>query len=489
MKMIKITFNIVLMAFLMLSCSKKTGGGTTPPPPPPPPPVVLPKVNITVDKAVKFQTIDGFGFFGAADVWWAGAGGLWNDAWAEKAIGDLGITIWRNEMAPPATPTVPQDADWAKMKPVVEGLKAKATTLGVNLKFITTVWSPPADLKWMATMSWAGDAAATRGPGPVSTKNGGTLNPNKFTEYANWLKQNILLYKNSGVDLYAISLQNELMFKQFFNSCQYTSAWYNEMANAVVPLVKAGYPNLKIFGAENMLEMEGKDVNWPVFYHAGIKKNPTTTANIDILAVHGYSDGIAASSGSELAKMWTNHSTQFTTPMNKPAWMTETSGYNDTWEASGGKPGALSLAMDMHSGLFFGNMSAWVWWQGSQGSPNEFSLMSGTNVGKKYYASKQFYRYLRPGAIRVKTAADNAEVFVTAYENTARGTHSIVIINSGEARSINIQGSGLPTAYKMYRTSASENCVLIGDVTLSAAGYFDMPAKSIVTLQAGGDAL
>ena len=494
--MIKISCNILLMAFFILSCSKKTGGGTTPPPPPPPPPppaVILPKVNITVDKAVKYQTIDGFGFFGAADVWWAGAGGLWTDEWGEKVISDLGITIWRNEMYPPSTPGVMQDADWNKQKPVVEGLKAKADKYNVNLKFIATVWSPPADLKWLATMTWAGDAAATRGPGAVSTKNGGTLNPNKYPEYAAWLNENILLYKNSGINLYALSLQNELMFSQSFNSCIYTSAWYNEMVNGVVPKVKTAYPNVKIFGAEHMLDMEGKDINWPYFYHAGIKKDATTTSNIDILAVHGYSDGVAASSGSELAKMWTNHSAQFTTPMNKPAWMTETSGYNDTWEASAGKPGALSLAMDMHSGLFFGNMSAWVWWQGSGGATgniSEYELMKGTITGKKYAASKQFYRYIRPGAVRVKTAADNAEVFVTAYENTAKGTHTIVIINSGEARSINIQGSGLPTAYKMYRTTAaSDNCVLIGDVTLSAAGYFDMPAKSIITLQAGGDAL
>jgi len=488
MKMIKITASLLLMIVVMLSCDKKSGGGT----PPPVPSGSFPKVNITVDKAVKYQTIDGFGFFGAADVWWSGTGGLWSDAWGEKVISDLGITIWRNEMYPPSTPGVTQDADWNKQKPVVDGLKAKADKYKVNLKFIASVWSPPADLKWISSLTWAGDAAATRGPGVVTTKNGGTLNPNKYPEFATWLNAHIQLYKNSGIDLYALSLQNELMFSQPFNSCTYTSPWFNDMVNGVVPAVKMAHPNVKIFGAENMLDMEGKDINWPVFYHAGIKRNPTTTANIDILAVHGYLDGVAASSGSELAKMWTNHATQFTTPMNKPAWMTETSGYNDTWEASGGKPGALSLAMDMHSGLFFGNMSAWVWWQGSDGasgSIGEFELMKGTTTGKKYAASKQFYRYIRPGAVRVKTVADNAEVFVTAYENITKATHTIVVINSGEARSINIKGGGLPTAYKMYRTSSTENCVLIGDVTLSAAGFFDMPAKSIVTLQAGGDAL
>ncbi|NEW83906.1 MAG: hypothetical protein GZ094_16280 [Mariniphaga sp.] len=479
----------LILCMILLSFCKK--GGSEPTPDPIVPDPVLPKINITIDKSTKYQTIDGFGFFGAADVWWAGAGSLWNDAWGEKVISDLGITIWRNEIFPPSIAGANQDADWAKQKPVVQGLKEKADKYNLNLKFIATVWSPPADLKWECNFSWAGDLAATRNAGAVSTKNGGTLNPNKYTEYADWLKSNIQLYKDAGVDLYGLSLQNELMFRQTFNSCMYTSAWFNEMANTVVPKIKANYPNVKIFGAENMLDMEGKDENWSVFYHSGIKKSVTTTANIDILAVHGYSDGIAASSGSALAKMWTNHAAQFSTPMNKQAWMTETSGYVDAWEKTGDKPGALNLAMDIHSGLYFGNMSAWVWWQGSQGTMNEFSLMNGTTTGKKYSVSKQFYRYIRPGAVRVKSTSSDQDFFVTAFLNTAKGTHTIVIINSGSAdKAVSIKGNDLPTTFKMYRTnSGTENCTYIKDVNSGVSNSFAVPAKTIVTLQAGGDAL
>ena len=484
---------VLINLFLLLGACKKNSGSTPTVTPPPPLPVTT-SVAISVDKAIKYQTIQGFGFFGGNDVWWANAANVWNEAWGEKVITDLGISMWRNEIIPPSTPTVIQDADWAKQKPVVEGLKAIAARNNVNLKFLATVWSPPADLKWTATLTWAGDLTATRGPGTVSTKNGGTLNPNKYPEYADWLKANIQLYKNSAIDLYALSLQNELMFSQTFNSCTYTSAWYNQLVNGVVPLVKASFPNVKIFGAENMLDMEGKENNWPVFYHSGIKANATTASLIDILAVHGYSDGVAASSGSDLSKMWTNHATQFSTPMNKEAWMTETSGYVDTWETSAGKPGAINLAMDMHSGLFYGNMSAWVWWQGSggvSGPIGEFELMKGMNTGKKYAASKHFYRYIRPGAVRVKTTSDNATVFVTAYENIAKGTNTIVIINNGDAKLITLTGIGIPVSFKMYRSSAvaGENCTFIGDVATGSSDKISVPAKSIITLQAGGDAL
>lgn len=239
-------------------------------------------IALTIDQATTFQTIDGFGFFGAYDVWWNSANNMWNDAWGEKVINDLGITIWRNEYFPPAIPGAAQDADWTKQKPVVDGLKAKADKYRVYLKFIFTVWSPPADLKWQSNFTWPGDENATRNEGTVSTKNGGTLNPNKYTEFANWIKEGIQLYKDSDIDVYALSLQNEPMFTQTFNSCTYTFTWYNDLLTNVVPKIKTEYPDVKIFGSEHMLDMEGADINWPYFYHANIKANSQATANVDI---------------------------------------------------------------------------------------------------------------------------------------------------------------------------------------------------------------
>lgn len=481
-------FSVLLQSLLLIGCS---GAAEPQLPEPENPEPELPKVTINIDKTVKYQTIEGFGFFGAADVWWGNTANMWNDAWGEKVISDLGITIWRNEMFPPAVTGSPQDADWGKQVNVVKGLKAKADKYNVNLKFIATVWSPPADLKWECKMSWAGDASATRNPGNVSTKNGGTLNPGKYPEFANWLKSNIALYKEAGIDLYALSLQNELMFKQSFNSCQYTIAWYNDLLINVVPEIKTDFPGIKIFGSENMLEMEGKDENWKWFYHSGIKGNSNASKNLDFLAVHGYSDGVAASSGSALAKMWTNHYEQFSKPMNKQTWMTETSGYVEMWEKTNDKPGALNLAMDIHSALFYGNVSAWVWWQGSQSKIDEFSLMSGTITGKKYAVSKHFYRYIRPGSVRVKSSVDDEAFFVTAFENRANETNTIVIINSGTAdKAISLTGEGLPNTFKMYRTNSNlENCTFIKDVKTGASNSFAIPAKTIITLQAGGDAL
>jgi len=294
--------------FLLSAHCKKAGNDPDPQNP-------AAKCTITIDRSVKYQTIDGFGFFGACDVWWA-SGNLWNDAWGEKIISDLGITIWRNEWFPPSTQGVPQDADWAKQEPVVRNLKAKADKYGVDLKFIVSVWSPPADMKWLSEFSWAGDENATRQAGPVTTKNGGTLNPEKYNEYAAWLDSCIKSYKDSGIDLYALSLQNEPLFIEPYNSCTYTTSWYCDLLKNVVPAIKSSYPGIRIFGAENMLEMEGKSDNYPWFYHQAIRNDALAANSIDILAVHGYSDGLSPISGSELSQMWANHAREFSSAMN-----------------------------------------------------------------------------------------------------------------------------------------------------------------------------
>lgn len=461
---------------------QQTGGGT----------------SLTVNKNTTHQTIDGFGFFGARDVWWGSSdpAHFYSDAWLDLIVSDLGVSIWRNELYPHNPPTQNvtsnQDAHWDKQKPMVQALKAKADQYGVDMKFILTVWSPPGEFKWWSEMAWAGDENALRGPSGDgdywSEKNGGTLNPNKYDEYASWLNQGLQMYSDAGVNVHSISPQNEPSFAQSFNSCTYTTHWYADMINAVMPQVKTQHPGVKVFGSESMLETEGADHNYPYFYHSRLKSDPTALNHMDILAVHGYQDGVSASSGSELAKYWTNHKREFSDPANKKVWMTETSGYVDAWEGTSEKPGALSLAIDIQTGLYFGDLSGWVFWQGSGlGGINEYNLMSDMAVGKKYYASKNFYRFIRPGAVRLETSSPDTLISLTAYEHAANGTHTVILINTATTDkdiSLAMTGSGLPSSFEMFVTSASTDCESLGNV--SGSGTISLPARSVVTLQAGG---
>ena len=132
-------------------------------------------------------------------------------------------------------------------------LKAKADEYHVPLKYLLSIGRLLESLRLL--VPWNGPAMrnAQRGGEHNSTKNGGTLNPEKYDEFSDWLKSGLNMYRNVGIDIYGLSLQNEPLFVEPYNSCIYTTYWYCDLLKNVVPSVKEAFPNVKIFGSENML--------------------------------------------------------------------------------------------------------------------------------------------------------------------------------------------------------------------------------------------
>jgi O-glycosyl hydrolase len=373
-----------------------------------------------------------------------------------------------------------QDANWAKQKPVVQGFKRIADANRVPLKFLLTVWTPPSSMKCTVDSVQAGQSPCT--PNPDGLKNGGTLDPSKYTAYGQWLAQGIKNYADAGVNLYAISPQNEPMFVESYNSAVYDVDAtklnsYARMVAAVAPVVKQAYPNVKIFGTENMLELEGQQ--W--FYSAMMPA--AAWGALDVLAYHGYQDGVAPTASSQLATYWSYVRSNWDEPHAKPAWMTETSGYTDVWTDSNG-PRALAFAI--YSALAYGQASAWVWWQGSElgGAPGQYNLMQGTDtLSKRYYVSKSFYRFIRPGAQMLDVASADPALFVVAFAHPTMGSFTVVAINTATTdKRLALGGAGVPATFTAYRTSASEDCVTVGSVS---NGSITLPADSVTTLVSG----
>jgi glucuronoarabinoxylan endo-1,4-beta-xylanase len=327
--------------------------------------------ELTIDRATTYQTIEGFGFFGAADVWWSSPSAVLDQAWTDKVIDDLGISMWRNEYVSEATV---QDAKWETMRPVVQAMVDTAKRRSVKLKILLSVWSPPAALKCLSDDK---NLACTGNPPtrPKDTKGGNILDPAMRADLAKWLIAGLQLYKDMGAEVYGLSFQNEPYFAEPYNACVYAQDNYTATLAAIGPSVKAAFPNLKIFGAENMLGIEcGKSPGtafdtW--FYTANIMSVPAALSAIDAFAVHGYVDGVSASATSNLASMWTSLRNA-TAKTGKALWMTETSGYFHTWPGTTDKPGPLDLGQAIYAALAYGNVSAWTYWQGSEkeGLPN-----------------------------------------------------------------------------------------------------------------------
>ena len=193
--------------------------------------------------------------------------------------------------------------------------------------------------------------------------------------------------------------------------------------------------------------------------------------------MHGYAlDGVTANSPD--AQTWqTMYS--WGAQYNLPLWMTETSGFSNDMK------GAMDLSKAMFTAITFGNVSAWLHWALSQQIIDQYVLMSSSGEkSKRYYVSKNFYLYVRPGDYRVKSfTSDNSNIYPLAFKNDTAHTTTIILINdNNDSRAIKLQGASLPAQFRMYVTSANNDCKDYGFVNYNDAIL--LPANSVVTLYA-----
>jgi O-glycosyl hydrolase len=430
---------------------------------------------VTVDVNTTYQTVDGFGFFGPKIVWWgsSSSSAFYSPSWLATVIDTLGTTIWRNEYYSEESN---QDANWAKQSPAVQALHNKAVAAGNPLKFIFSVWSPPSALKVACSNGCWG--TPTTSPHPDGIKNGGCLGTTQHTALANWLVTGIHNYELLGINLYALSFQNEPLFCQYYNSGFYDFGYYAAVLAAIGPTVKAAYPNVKFFGAEHMLAANMNDGNsqFQWIYESQIGRNTTSRQYMDIWAYHGYSDGVNPIPGSEMAQLWSLARDSLARyGATKPIWMTETSGYDDTWGAGG----AQELAAAMFAAVQYGNLAGWVYWYGADDLINTSDRLT-----KRGNVQKHFSRYLRPGAVRVATGATgNANVHVVAFRHATLNNFVVMAMNSSTSSySLSLTGTGVPTEFTHYRTTATDNCANAGTVPSSS---ITLPANSLNTLVYG----
>lgn len=468
--------------------------------------------DITIDCAKQHQTITGFG----TAVYLYGSVPLElypNEAFRKMYVQDLGASMVRAALPERVLPA--EVADWKDISHknfIIEGdgrpqrllranLEAVAAFCKLNpeIKFTPTVWSPPG---WMKTNNKA--------------SGGGSLRKDRYQHYAKYLAEWCLFMKDRyGVPIYAIGVQNEPYFVEPYDSCVYRDgAEYAAMVKAVGKMFADMKIDTKIFGPEDMTKFPDRVLKT---YIKPVMADPEAAKYYDIFATHGYSDGIESSGGiRDNNALW-----KAIQPYGKPLWMTETGAGWTAWEGvekthtTGKKkgqkyqvPGALDgIGYEMHASLAYGNISAWLLWQAA-GAPSAGAhhLIDTRPAGqdkmdpvptKKYYVAKHYYRFIRPGAVRVEAGPDGPEdVYVTAYTHAKNGTLTVELLNLGKedrAVTLNIKGGPKVESLETYRTTGADgmDCkALDATAVKDGSATLTLPARSITTLYSGkGDEL
>jgi glucuronoarabinoxylan endo-1,4-beta-xylanase len=330
-----------------------------------------------------------------------------------------------------------------------KAIAVKAATYGVK------VWATP----------WEVNSADTTAPNCPGT--GSCSNPPKLKDPQDWANRLVTYIndmKTAGVNLYAISAENEPDSNGMNATTSYTAAelatWIGTyMGPAIAPT------GVKIMAPETM--------NWYGFpgYFSAIQGNADAWKYTSILASHEY--GLGPSKPEPAI-----------TSAGKEYWETEV----DTG-ASGdadGMPSALNLAKTIHNDLTKANLNAWhYWWLYAGGSSGLFD--TNTNVWtKRFWIMGNFSRFVRPGFMRVTTSGNPPSgVLVTAYTNQSDGTVAIVAINpNGSAAQLPLFISGVvPCSITPWVTSDAGNLVSGTAITVSNARFTaSLAANSVTTL-------
>jgi hypothetical protein len=344
---------------------------------------------------------------------------------------------------------------------------------------------------------------------------GGTGPTSALTQFARCTAAYLRGFQNLyGVSFYAISIQNELDFEEYYNSCIYPlSAGYLAAFKAVRAELDQ-YPDLagiQIMGPEDVLGGSAygmwqygsgttTDVKNLQFLQA-VGADPVAAADEAFFCIHGYdSDGVQAADATPTQwNWWANGWTaspaagipgnvQGFISYGKKSWMTETSGEATPWlSPTNGFPGdgAWSIALRIQQALGTGQESAWAYWQLTDGSPVGIETLTDAATvqnSAKYVAAKHFFRYIRPNSICVNASVSGSTpLTVSAFLHTTNGTMTIVIINSSNTPvQAVINSPAAPAGIASWQTFTSSNgsywqfstnTITNGSANVSIPGY------------------
>lgn len=402
-----------------------------------------------VDFAKVGQTIRGFG---GSEAW----NGVMASARVKKLYGtdsgNLGLSIMRLRIAPANWNKSSQTADTSAWTAELTNGKA-AQDLGAII--FATPWTPPVSMKVgndnRTNKLWSGNLATS-----------------SYGDYAKYLKSYISYAKTKGVNLYAISIQNEPDWDpKNYESCLWSA---DQLATWA-----ANYGAQAISGSTVKLMMP-ESLNFNPNMSAAALNNASAAANISIIGGHLYGSKpsyptLAKSKGKEL---WmTEHYLDSTAKTNgASAWSTNVAD-------------AVAAATEIHNAMVVGQYNAYVWWWLVNSNDSQPTGLIDSSNNPTYFGTgmQHFSRYVRPGYARYGATAQPASgVYLSAYGGS--GHSVLVMINTNSysvSQSILVKNQSI-TSLTPYQTSASGRFVQQSPVTLSGNSFTaKLPAMSVTT--------
>jgi O-glycosyl hydrolase len=242
-------------------------------------------------------------------------------------------------------------------------------------------------------------------------------------------------------------------------------------------LEQEGMGDVLVVGPETMTGANGGKGIANQAYVEAVGQDPLATRYLARWATHGYTDGFITDPGKDSAGAFWN----LIESTHKPFWITEAGSGAHEWPAAMHGIGAM-----IHNALVGGNASAFLPWQATENTPTGHALMVGDRLTGKSRAAQHYFRFVRPGAVRVETTPATGAVPASAFVHDEDDTLTIVLANPARhPREVQLRLMGEPRLREMqvYRTSTGEEFQQLGPAAvLDREIRLALPAESMVTL-------
>jgi glucuronoarabinoxylan endo-1,4-beta-xylanase len=405
-----------------------------------------PTTTVTVDFGKQNQVIRGFG---GSEAWSGTMPSSQISTLYGTGSNDLGLTIMRLRIAPAAWNSGAKAADTTQWTAELNNGKA-AQDMGALV--FATPWTAPPSMKTNNNI------------------NEGSIATSSYADYADYLESYVSYATAQGVNLYAISMQNEPDWNPCGNGGPTAASCYESCLWTAAQMDNWVANNSSVLTTKLIMP---ESLNFNSAMSDPSLDDPNAVNRISIIGGHLYGG------------QWYNYTKA--TSLGKEVWMTEHTVDLATKNATTQTMAdALSAAVEVHNSLTVGQHNAYVyWWLVNSASLNYYSGLLDSNGKMTYFgaAVAQFSRFVRPGAYRYNaTANPMSGVYVSAYGGS--GHQAIVAINNGAtaaAATFTIQGQSV-SSLTPYQTTSSAIMAQQSAVTVTGNQFtYTLPAQSITT--------